>query len=561
VNILNQGIEEEIFEDISNNQKSVVEEIQKPNIQKWIDELDKSKYFIDNKPILSNIIQEIVSYDTVNQEMVLGDIKHKLGSKITKKVLINYLESAKRNNEQKIIPELKIIKKVDKRFYDVDLLEQIHKELDIEHKLDHKEKLALFIIRVTAELNTPSDRVSCALKGDSSAGKDNIFKTVLKLFPDIDNFILTRGTQSALEEEANYVKCIAFSEINANRENGANADLTEVFKQLSEGGTSVLKRDQNTHEVIHLNTEQKTLIYATTETETDEELTTRYVVIPVRGFKIKNKIVVDSNLDKVSSPEKYVESSNRKNWISESISALDHDLEVIIPYSPLLKEKIEDIDGNEKYLFDFSKERIKRDAKRLISLTKAIAWLHQKQRTIKTVKGKKFLYSEPSDFLVAIQLFAEFFNLTYYGMDHRLEKCLKKIYEMEGKHDSDIIQFGYDSKYYGWILRNKLMEELGIQSITTIKKYVSELKDLQQIETFYDGSIPRGYLIKGISQGISRVSLPISWQALTPYLIGYLTPSNLQNVYQKNNVNGIKISFLDDKLFEEKKKEGDIFGK
>jgi hypothetical protein len=554
--------EEDILIPIDKLEKeSIIDESEKPIIQKWIEDLHKNKSFIENKPLIDKIFRKIIEYDSISQEMLLGDIKNKLGNKISKKILVGFLDSTKRIYAEKKIKIVKKKKDIDNRFYRTNLLEEIYNEIDHKHKLDHKEKLALFIIRVSAELNSPSDRVSCALKGDSSAGKDNIFKSVLELFPEIDNFILTRGTQSALEEEANYVKCIAFSEINANRENGANANLTEVFKQLSEGGTSVLKRDQKTHDVIHINTEQKTLIYATTETESDEELTTRYVVIPVKGYQIKNKIVVDSNLDKISTPEKYLENDKRENWIADGIKLLDHDIEVIIPYAIMLKEKIKDIDGKEKYLFDFTKERIKRDAKRLISLTKAMAWLHQKQRTKKLIKNQKFLFAEPSDFLVVLQLFAEFFNLTYYGIDHRLEKCLKKIYELETLHDAEIMQFGYDSKYYRWVLRHKLAEELGIQSITTIKKYILELEDLQLIETHYDISKPRGTLIKGIKQGISKVSLPISWQALTPYLISYLIPSNMKKIYEKKEVKEIKISFLDDKVLEEKKKERDMFGK
>lgn len=554
--------EEEIFLPIEelDNLPDPIEEDQKSNIQKWLDTLDKNKSYEDNKGAISTIIYDLVTEDKVTQEMVIGEIKAILGNKITKKILFSYLESATRiKTAESYQPREEKKEEIDKRFKDPNLLRYIHKELDITHKLDHKEKLALFIIRVSAELKTPSDRVSCALKGDSSAGKDNIFKTVLSLFPEEDNFILTRGTQSALEEEAEYVKCIAFSEINANRENGANAELTEVFKQLSEGGTSVLKRDQTTHEVVKIDTEQKTLIYATTETETDEELTTRYVIIPVRGYKVKNKIVVDSNLDKVSSIENYIKIHNRDNWIAKSINLLEHDIEVIIPYAQLLKNKIKDTDGNEKYLFDFTKERIKRDAKRLLSLTKAIAWLHQKQRTIKVVEGQKFLYSEPSDFLVAIQLFAEFFNLTYYGIDHRLEKCLNKIKELESTHDNYIMEFGYDSKYYGWVLRNKLAEELGIQSVDTIKKYVNKLKDFQLVETHYDHSIPRGYLIQGTKQGTNRVSLPISYEALVPYLVGYLVPSNMSKVYSKTTIKDIKIDFIDDKLKTEKKIERDTF--
>jgi len=273
---------------------------------------------------------------------------------------------------------------IDPRFLKADLLTHIHKELDKHHKLDHKEKLASFLIRTTAELKNPSDRCSAACKGDSSSGKDNLIKTVLNLFPEKDNYFLTRGTQAALEDGVADAKCIAFSEINKNRENGANSELTEVFKQLAEGGTDTLKKDPATgfRTIIRTKQEQKTLFYGTTETQSDEELETRYVVIPIKGYEEKNKIVVDSFLDGVCSPEEINNKKKEPNWIKNTIKRFENDLEIVIPYAKLLKNKIKDVDGKEKYLFDLKKERVKRDVKRLISITKAIAWLHQKQRNI-----------------------------------------------------------------------------------------------------------------------------------------------------------------------------------
>ena len=95
---------------------------------------------------------------------------------------------------------------IDKRFTQPDLLEHIYKELDKTHKLDEKEKLALFLVRSSAELPDDRDHCSAALKGNSSSGKDNIIDTVLRLFPEEDSFKLTRGTQAALEQEANKAK-------------------------------------------------------------------------------------------------------------------------------------------------------------------------------------------------------------------------------------------------------------------------------------------------------------------------------------------------------------------
>jgi len=518
-----------------------------------LSEKDKEFYLGEYKHVLiEKLIEKLVP--------PAWSIDEKGGIKIKQKLYLSEDDKEKANKsrenlQEKEIEELQELVRdltFDSRFLKENLLQEIHKELDKDHKLDHKEKIALFLIRVSAELKEPSDRCSSALKGDSSAGKDNAIKTILKHFPEKDNFFLTRGTQSALEEEASKVKCIAFSEINKHRENGANNELTEVFKQLAEGGVDVIKKDATTgyRTTARFKSEQKTLFYGTTETESDEELETRYVIIPIRSNSTKNKIVVDDYLRKLRNPENY--SKKKISWITKSIMQLDNDIQIIIPFTELFENKIKDTDGKEKYLFDYTKERIKRDAKRLFSLTKAITWLYQKQRANEVINGQKFIYAEPSDFLTALEIFAEFFNLTYTGLDHRTQRTFEKIEELRGKHDAEILKMGYDSKYFGWVLRHKLAEELGIQSVDTIKKRINQLKDYQMVEGHYQQEIPRGYLIRGCEQGTNRVSLPISLVAISTLLIAYLTPKIIKEIYKDKKISSFQPFFQDLSVSSEK---------
>jgi hypothetical protein len=412
---------------------------------------------------------------------------------------------------------------VDERFYSRDLLYEVWKELDKTHKLDNREKLAVFIVALSGELKEERDRCSTALKGNSSSGKDNCIDTVFSHFPAEDNFKITRGTASALEDEASSVKRIAFSEINKNREGGANADITETFKQLAEGGVFILKKDASTgfSETKKIECEQKTLLYGTTETESDDELETRYVIIPIKGYPEKNLSVI-KDVSKKARDIDYLMKRRMKqeSWIAKGIRNLDHDLIISVPYSKVFENKIIDNNGEEHYIFDIRKERVMRDFKRILALTKAITWIHQKQRIIEKKDGLKILYSDPADFITAFAIFEDFFNLTYSGLDHRLQTCYDTIKQLEGKHDAEIIKLGYDiSQYSGWVLRHNLQIELAINSVNTIKKYLAQLKDHQLIETFWSNEIPKGYLIKDTAyqQGVNCLSKGISISTLTPY--------------------------------------------
>ncbi len=364
---------------------------------------------------------------------------------------------------------------LDKRFQKNTLLKDIFLELDKDHKLDNKEKLALFIIRASAELPRSEDHCTAAIKGDSSTGKDNIIKTVLKHYPPEDNLFLTRGTQSALEEEAKRVKCVAFSEINKHREDGANKDITEFFKQLCEGGVDVVRRDMvHKEDIRHITTPQKTLFYGTTETESDDELETRFIIIPVKGSLEKNQIVVQATLDQAARPRPL---KNAESWIVQSIRALDHKKDVLIPYAPGLTK-----------VFDLGKERVKRDVKRLLSLTKAITWLHQQQRMTVEEAGEEYLVADPTDFQTALELFREFMNATYEGFDHRYSTILEAIHKHEGKDDGIIISANFPDKYYGWAVREEVWRESGINR-NTFKDRVAWLRNEGYVESFFDRAI------------------------------------------------------------------------
>lgn len=370
-----------------------------------------------------------------------------------------------------------------------DLLSDIHSLLDSRHKEDHLEKLTTFIACCTSELPNPSDRISIALKGDSSAGKDNNIKANFSLFPDEDSFFLTRGTQSALEEEAQKVKRVAFSEINANRE-GANSDLTEFYKQLSEGGINVIKRDKETNKVIHLKTEQKSLFYSTTETARDEELATRHLVIGITSDANKNLTVVSDYCKSVSNAESY-EAKHSTPWFKEAVeSGLLESLDVLLPFASSLYSEVT-IDGNKKYLFDMNKDRIKRDVKRIIALCKGVAWLHQHQRIIITKDSTRYILAEPIDFLTVLLISGTFFAQTYEGLDPRIAKTLENIKKLEGKCSEEVSKFGYSvdtiENYGSYVPRHILQEECKIPSITTIKSHINQLSELRLIEKVWNG--------------------------------------------------------------------------
>ncbi len=343
-----------------------------------------------------------------------------------------------------------------KKFEDPDLLLHVHEELSKRHLWDTKQKMTAFLAACTAFLENPKHRVSVAFLGDSSCGKDNLMHTILDLMPETALF-LTNATQAALEDDSERYKIIGFSEQNTNREDGANIHLVEAVKQMSEGGMAALKKDTATgfKETKLAIQEQKCVFYGTTEERRDEETETRFLCIPIPKQKEKIKSVNDHTLDSYAKTEwTGVDTS----WITLGQDEMaKNPVKIIIPYAPLLKELIDDENA-----------RAQRDLKRVMCLTEAMTWLHQKQRTIVEVGVNKLVISEPEDFLNVLTLCEDFLNQSYVGLEQRLQSIID-IAEKKYERDKEF-------------LRSELQKEVGIKALNTFKRRLKILQEKGEIE-------------------------------------------------------------------------------
>ena len=99
-----------------------------------------------------------------------------------------------------------------------------------------------------------------------------------------------------------------------------------------------------------------------------------------------------------------------------------------------------------------------------------------------------FVYTEPEDFLLALELFSEFMNTTYEGFDHRYKQIVDAVKELSGKCDGEIMSKGFPSQYNGWTIQEQVWKKTGLNK-ETFKKRLKWLKDEGYIESFYDKSI------------------------------------------------------------------------
>jgi hypothetical protein len=349
-----------------------------------------------------------------------------------------------------------------KNFREKNLLDRISKEQDKNHIEDYNLRMTNLLVMISGLLKNQKQRMSQGILGDTSVGKNNLIETNLFFMPKDSYMYVSNATQSVLEDDIKDKRIIAFKEINFSRERGANKELLEVIKQLSEGGTSSLKKDSRTNfkEVRHEIGEQKTIIYPTTESEKDKEGETRFIYGTIKSEWNKIKKVNENTFNSFSDLKRITEKSEEKDsWIRIGLTCFfnsPEQYEFYLPYADFFKEQI---DG--QYIFDNSDARSQRDIKRLLNLTCAMTYLFQEQRKKEVVNGVNILISEPEDFINTLRYSNEFFNQTYSGVDVRIHDAYKFI-ETKGKNV--------------WVDKVDIQEALGIKHRDTINKYLWDLE-------------------------------------------------------------------------------------
>ena len=343
-----------------------------------------------------------------------------------------------------------------KYFKDKKILDKIQKEISKNHLGDDKLKMTLFLTAVSGLLPKQELRQSVKITGETADGKNNVVRACLKHIPK-DKFIsVTNATVASLEDDIQQYSIVELSELNLSKENGANKHLLETLKQKAEGGTSSIKKDlrDGMKSSRHEHGEQGTIIYTTTETETDTELNTRFIDLGIVSSPEKIRAVNNNTLDTFSSFDSILEKIDAKDSIIRvgltGFCQVFDGFQIIIPYAKYLKDFsfIDDADS-----------RSKRDLKRILALTCAMTFIKSPCRKTCQKKGVNFIESVPDDLIDTLKISKDFFNQSYSGIDKRLSQIV------------DFIENHPDE----WIERGEIQQHFKIKSLNTLKSFLEQL--------------------------------------------------------------------------------------
>jgi len=358
------------------------------------------------------------------------------------------------------------IEETIKKLKDPEIFQNIKYELDKDHIEDNKAKMFLFAVCCLSKLK-PDYRFSCNLTGDSSEGKTNLWKTVCKHLPSEWYLDTTRITRSELEDSVYGFDLIYVGERSSNREN------EEQLKQLSEDGMCIKKKDKDEkgrNFSIERKHPRKVIIWSTTDTSDEEEISTRICEISVHGNENKYTKVNDNTKETASDFSKEIQREKRKinsTWIEKALRLMkDFDI-VTIPYAEL-------------FPVNSNNSRSQRDLKKVFNLIRSIAWIHQYQRIQFEYEGHKILVASPEDFYNAMEIGKEIFDQSLSGLEPRLQEVIDSYIKLK---DSGYTQYDIDvdAPKLEWIDRAKIQKDLNIIKSDTIKKRTKELAKLNVI--------------------------------------------------------------------------------
>jgi len=359
------------------------------------------------------------------------------------------------------------------------LLTYTLEELDKDHIGDDKAKLFVFLCELSGKL-PKQYRFSCALLGDSSEGKTNIWKTTSQYLPLNWYISIDRITGACIEDDLEPYPIIFFKELN---EKGFNSQIIDYIKAVVEDGLDVMKKDvkDNFKSTVKRSIDRKVGIYSSTGSMKDDELAGRYCLVPVVGNQEKYKKV---NMEKKLTAENWLsqlkksERKGKRSWITRALEMLEPVDFVEIPGASLIEEKN-------------SSARSMRDISRFLNLITVIAWYHQKQRVIKMEEGYKVLVASPEDVYNAYEIGGKIFGQSYTQLDERSQETLKIILKSLREEGKNIEYENYSIK---WIERSVLQRKLGLNAVNTVKKRLTPLKSLGIIRLKYERGGSRCYI-------------------------------------------------------------------
>lgn len=373
-------------------------------------------------------------------------------------------------------------------------------------------KLMGYLAAVSRKLDEP---ISVIIQSRSAAGKSTLQDAILTLLPQEDYVKYTRLTGQALfykEEDSLVHKLLAIEEEQGAREASYSIRNLQSAKYLSIAATG---KDPVTGK---LKTEEYrvqgpvALMITTTEAELDYETSNRFVTLTIDESREMTERILDKQRE-LETLEGLVKKAETERVITRHHNAqrLLRPLQVINPYAGHLTFPSESL-------------RARRDHKKYLGLIRAIAFLQQYQRPIRSVEhgGKTIEYVEVTldDIEKANKLAAEVLGRTLDELSPPSRALLKMIREMVKSRSR---QDDVDPGEYHFTRRD--IREWSRWSDFQVKCHIRQLEDLEYL---YSAAGKKG------KEYVYELLYPGGGDDGKPFMMGLTTVEQLKKKLAEN---------------------------
>jgi hypothetical protein len=255
---------------------------------------------------------------------------------------------------------------------DPNLLERIERDLGtLGIAGEGLNKRLCYLTAVSRKLDDP---LSLLIQSRSAAGKSALQNAVLSLVPDEDKVVYTRMTDQALFYQASQAlahKLLALEEAEGLGGAAYSLRALQSSKQLAIATTSKDAMSGKMKTEHYLVRGPVAVLLTTTSATLDEETASRFLTVSIDESSGMTERIFERQRE-ADTLSGYLCRLERDALVSQHQAAqrLLEPLTVINPYAPQLR-------------FPAHSLRARRDHKKYLTLIKAIAFLHQKQRPVK----------------------------------------------------------------------------------------------------------------------------------------------------------------------------------
>lgn len=365
-------------------------------------------------------------------------------------------------------------------------------------------KLLAYLVSISRKMEEP---LSLLIQSRSAAGKSTLQDAILKLVPEEDCIKYTRLTDQALfykDENSLKNKVLAIEEAAGIGGSAYSIRALQSSKQLTVATTSKDPATGKMKTLEYTVNGPLSIMMTTTDVALDAEMESRFLSVSIDETENMTKKIHETQRDG-ETLEGYL--AKRKSELTvrkhQNAQRLLKPVVVVNPYAPQLK-------------FPSDNLRSRRDHKKYLNLMKAICFLHQYQRQIKTtteVGGEQIEYIE-----VTTEDIGKTNEIARVVLGHSLDELsapsrtlLKLIQEMV-KSYQDKEGFG-ETRMANFSFNRKTIREYAKWSDWQVKVHITELEELGYVYS-HVGSKGKEYIyelkVQNETDGEEKVYLDLT---------------------------------------------------